>query len=133
MQSLVHFTSFESIENSPYNFGEIAKIKADFSEFSIFDFDNFSDSMMMGFAEELLKKSSVFVFWLKVKPEHSLGVLPTFIRKIFREKTKKKCFFIVDGENQQVDLLLKAFSRDCVFRESNYKLISEKLKKLCRK
>ena len=128
MNSLFYFKTYSSSQDVAFFLPKNDKLRQCFSSFEFFELDNFSDASMQLYAEGFLEKSDNFVLWVDVEKEHSLGVLANLIRKLFRYKNSKKYLILLEGENEHLTKLLKAFDERLILRNPTSEETSTALK-----
>lgn len=76
-----------------------------YPDFFIYDFDNFSEAMVVDYALQLLNNAQQVVLILQAEPESPLGGILKLMPIVMRQKQKTKLVF--EGEHIAVERMLK--------------------------
>lgn len=76
-----------------------------YPDFFLYDFDNFSEAMVIDYAVQLLNNAQKTVLILQAEPDSPLGSLLKLMPIVMRQKQKVKVVF--DGEHANLERMLK--------------------------
>lgn len=88
-------------------------LQQNFSNFFVFDFDNFSESMVIDYAIQLLNNAQKAVIILQAEPDSPLGSVLKLIPVMHRQKHKLKA--VLNGEHAQLAKVFKPLGEKAVF------------------
>lgn len=115
----LHIQLAAELRNINFHKPIITIVRENIEAVQIFDFDNFSDSSILNYANELLKKSDQIVIYFEAEPQANMNYLRSFLTNLLDKS--EVIPILLSGNNEPLEKILSILS---------YQKISENTQKI---
>ena len=115
----LHIQLAAELRNINFHKPIISIVRENIEAVQIFDFDNFSDSSILNYANELLKKSDQIVIYFEAEPQANMNYLRSFLTNLLDKS--EVIPILLSGNNEPLEKILSILS---------YQKISENTQKI---
>lgn len=113
-RALVYYKIINPGELPQYDNPVLDFFREEFPEWTVYDLDNYSDSLMFKYALDLIEKADEgFIIFDTLEPA-SIGKISAFFEKLIQNQSKLSVFII--GENSFLHQLLRVFPAEKVYQ-----------------
>lgn len=104
----LHIQLVAELRNINFHKPIITIVRENIEAVQIFDFDNFSDSSILNYANELLKKSDQIVIYFEAEPQANMNYLRSFLTNLLDKS--EVIPILLSGNNEPLEKILSILS-----------------------
>jgi hypothetical protein len=104
----LHIQLAAELRNINFHKPIITIVRENIEAVQIFDFDNFSDSSILNYANELLKKSDQIVIYFEAEPQANMNYLRSFLTNLLDKS--EVIPILLSGNNEPLEKILSILS-----------------------
>lgn len=104
----LHIQLAAELRNINFHKPIISIVRENIEAVQIFDFDNFSDTSILNYANELLKKSDQIVIYFEAEPQANMSYLRSFLTNLLDKSAVIP--ILLSGNNEPLEKILSILS-----------------------
>jgi hypothetical protein len=111
MQAVIHLELMRALE---YTYGQrtLRKQVVQFPDVLFYDLDNYSDTLVVHYAVDIIQKAEKVVVVIQAHPEAQVGSVRSLLESLVG--SGKKCLVLFTGENALAERMLKPLEKSQV-------------------